>query len=356
MRVYIKCLFLGFLLSACNGDQSDSQSAQRTQYKWTLVTSWPKNLPGLGVTSERFAEEVYAMSGGRMQISVYGAGELYPALDVFDVVAQGKVEMGHSAAYYWQDRLPAAVFFSALPFGMAAKDLNAWLYLGGGLALWRELYAPYNLLPYPGGNTDAQMGGWFNKKINTMDDFKQLKMRLPGLGAKVLEMAGGLPLALPADQLYQALRDGDIDAVEWVGPYNDLAFGFHKVAKYYYYPGWHEPSTTLEFIINKEAFATLPDDLKRIIENATKVVNQETLSEYVVYNVEALTILANEHGVDIVPFPPQVLAQLKDYSLTVIEQLANKDPSFAKVLNSYRRFQFGVSKNNQLKLAPTSLE
>ncbi|WP_220720536.1 TRAP transporter substrate-binding protein [Agarivorans litoreus] len=356
MWVYIKVALLTLLLSACFDRTSNQGESQPVEHTWTLVTSWPKHLPGLGSTPDRFAEEVAAMSNGRMQINVYGAGELYPALEVFSVVSEGKAEMGHSAAYYWQEQLPAAAFFSSVPFGMQAKELNAWLYLGGGLELWRELYAPHNLIPFPGGNTDAQMGGWYNKKISTIADFKDLKMRLPGLGGRVLELAGGQPTNIPAGQLYTALQSGELDAVEWVGPYNDLAFGFHKVAPYYYYPGWHEPSTTLEFVINQDAFATLPADLQRIVENATKVVNQETLNEYVVYNIEALNVLANEHGVEVLAYPDDVLASLKRYSVEVIQELAQQDRFFEKVLNSYQRFQFGVLKYNQVKLDPTTLE
>ncbi|MGY5450287.1 TRAP transporter substrate-binding protein [Agarivorans sp. MS3-6] len=199
-------------------------------------------------------------------------------------------------------------------------------------------------------------GGWYNKKITTISDFKSLKMRLPGLGGKVLELAGGQAINLPAGQLYTALQSGELDAVEWVGPYNDLAFGFHKVAQYYYYPGWHEPSTTLEFIINSKAMASLPADLQRIVENATKVVNQATLNEYVAYNIEALDVLANEHGVELLPFSPQILQELKGFSNTVLEQLAAKDPFFEKVLNSYQRFQFGVKKYNQIELLPAAIE
>ncbi|MDO6684048.1 MULTISPECIES: TRAP transporter substrate-binding protein [unclassified Agarivorans] len=356
MRIVIKVLVLTWLLAGCIDQQGADPQQQKAEYSWTLITSWPKHLPGLGSAPDRFAEEVKAMSNGRLDIKVYGAGELYPALDVFKVVSAGGAEMGHSAAYYWQNELPAAVFFSSVPFGMSAKELNAWLYLGGGLALWQELYAPHNLIPFPGGNTDAQMGGWYNKKVTSINDFKQLKMRIPGLGGKVLELAGGLPTNLPAGELYTALQSGELDAVEWVGPYNDLAFGFHKVAKYYYYPGWHEPSTTLEFVVNQDAFAALPVDLQRIIENATKVVNQETLNEYVVYNIEALNVLANEHGVEVVAFPDDVLALLKDYSVEVIQQLAQQDRFFEKVLNSYQRFQFGVLKYNQVELDPTTLE
>ncbi|GGB06672.1 TRAP transporter substrate-binding protein [Agarivorans gilvus] len=356
MRLYIKVSLLACLLTSCYGSIFNESAASKPEFTWTLVTSWPKDLPGLGSTPERFAEEVQAMSGGRLTIKVYGADELHSAMDVFKVVSEGKVEMGHSASYYWQKQLPAAVFFTAIPFGMRAKELNAWLYLGGGLELWRELYAPYHVIPFPGGNTDAQMGGWFNKKITSIDSFKQLKIRFPGLGGDVLTKLGAQTSTQSAGQLFTALQSGELDAVEWVGPYNDLVFGFHRVASYYYYPGWHEPSTNLEFIVNEQAFRALPADLQRIVENATEVVNQETLNEYVVYNVEALNILANEHGVEVLAFPPPVLDKLKQLSAEVISDLAQQDPFFERVLSSYQRFQFGVNKYNQVELHPTALE
>ena len=196
---------------------------------------------------------------------MYGAGELVPAFEVFDAVSRGTAEMGHGAAYYWKGKSEAAQFFAAVPFGMNAQEMNAWFYYGGGLELWREIYAPFGLMPAPAGNTGVQMGGWFNKEINRLDDLKGLKMRIPGLGGEVLRRAGGTPVNLPGGEIFTALQTGAIDATEWVGPYNDLAFGLHKAAKYYYYPGWHEPGTTLEAIVNKQAFDALPKDLQSIV-------------------------------------------------------------------------------------------
>ena len=267
MRVVIMVL-LSLILASCGGKDADPATAgtvdiQKT-YKWKLVTTWPKNYPGLGTAPENFAKKVEAMSGGRIQIKVFGAGQLVPAFEVFDAVSQGTAEVGHGAAYYWTGKSKATGFFTSVPFGLNAQEMNGWLHYGGGLELWRELYSPFNLIPFAGGSTGVQMAGWFNREINSMEDIKGLKMRIPGLGGDVITRAGGVSVTMPGGELYTSMQTGVIDATEWVGPYNDLAFGFHQVAKYYYYPGWHEPGPVLELIVNKDAYATLPEDLSLI--------------------------------------------------------------------------------------------
>ena len=222
--------------------------------QWKMTTTWPPHFPVLGEGADMLAKLIGDMSGGRLTVQVYGGGELVPPLQAFDAVSQGTVEMGHGAAYYWAGKMPAAQFFAAVPFGMNAQGMNAWIYTGGGQALWDELYAPFNLKPMPAGNTGVQMGGWFNREIKSIDDFKGLKMRIPGLGGKVLAKAGGTAILSPGGEIYTNLERGVIDATEWVGPYNDYKMGFYKVAKYYYYPGWHEPGTVLETFVNKKAF------------------------------------------------------------------------------------------------------
>ncbi len=210
------------------------------------------------------------MCGGRIQVKVYGAKELVPAFEVFDAVSRGTAEMGHGAAYYWKGKNEAAQFFSTVPFGLTAQEMNGWIYHGGGQALWEELYDQFGLVPAPAGNTGVQMGGWFNKEINCLADLKGLKMRIPGLGGEVLRRAGGTPVNLPGGELFTSLQSGTIDATEWVGPYNDLAFGLYKAAKYYYYPGFHEPGTFLEAMINQKALESLPEDLQAIVMNACR--------------------------------------------------------------------------------------
>lgn len=316
--------------------------------EWKLVTSWPKNFPGLGMAPERFAKLVDEMSAGRLKIKVFGAGELMPAFEVFDAVSQGTVQMGHSAAYYWKGKTPAAQFFTSIPFGLNAQEMNGWLHYGGGLELWEEVYEPFGILPLAGGNTGVQMGGWFNKEINSMEDLKGLKMRLPGLGGEVLKRVGGVPVTLPGRELYTALQTGAIDATEWVGPFNDLAFGLHKAAKFYYYPGWHEPGTTLEFLMNKEAFAALPADLQSIVTIAARAINQDMLDEYTSKHIIALDSLIDEHGVILKQYPDEVMKKLAEVSKVVIKEQSAKDDTMNKVYKAYMEYEAGVRKYHKI--------
>lgn len=321
----------------------DAKEKTNKVYKWKMVTTWPKNFPGLGTGANNVADLITKMSGGRITVKVYGANELVPAFEVFDAVSRGTAEMGHGSAYYWKGKNEAIQFFSTVPFGLTAQEMNGWLYHGGGLKLWEEVYAQYNLVPAAAGNTGVQMGGWFNKEINSLDDLKGLKMRIPGLGGEVFKRAGGTPVNLPGGELYTALQTGALDATEWVGPYNDLAFGFYKVAKYYYYPGWHEPGTTLEAIINKEAFDALPEDLQEIIRSACKVANQEMLAEYTARNNAALVTLVNEHKVQLRAFPDDVLIKLRTISDEVVAELAVKDDTAKRIYSSFKTYREQVN-------------
>jgi TRAP-type mannitol/chloroaromatic compound transport system substrate-binding protein len=304
-----------------------------------MVTTWPKNFPGLGTGANFLAELIEEMSGGRIKVKVYGAGELVPAFEIFDTVANGTAQLGHGAAYYWKGKNAALQFFSSVPFGLTADEMNAWLYHGGGMALWEEAYEPFGLIPMAAGNTGVQMAGWFNKEINSLSDLKGLKMRIPGLGGEVLKKIGGTPVNLPGAELFTAMQSGTIDATEWVNPYNDLAFGLHKVAKHYYYPGWHEPGTTLECFINKKAFDALPDDLKVIVKNAARVANQNMLAEYIARNTEALDKLVDEHNVDVRKLPDDVIEGLRSLSDEVVQDLAAKDAQAKKIYDSYSVFR-----------------
>ena len=279
------------------------------------------------------------MSGGRISVKVYGAKELVPAFEVFDAVAGGTAEMGHAGAYYWKGKTEAAQFFSAIPFGLTAQEMNAWLYYGGGMELWRELYRPFGLIPAATGNSGVQMAGWFNREIKSADDLKGLKMRIPGLGGEVLRRAGGTPVNMPGGELFTSLQSGALDATEWVGPYNDLAFGFYKVAKYYYYPGWHEPGSTMEAIINAKAFDALPGDLQEIVLTACKAANMDMLSEYTARNNQALDVLVNKHKVKVLPLPDEVLKKLRGISDAVVAELAAKDPMSKKIHASVMQFR-----------------
>ena len=337
------CVFATVFLASCgpSGGASggaESTATDQTVYRWKLVTTWPKNLPGLGLGPENLADKLRVMSNGRLDIKVYGSGELVGPFEVFDAVSQGAAEMGHGAAYYWRGKAPVAAMFSTVPFGMTAQEMNGWLHYGGGLELWRELYGRFNLVPFACGNTGVQMGGWFNKEINSLDDLQGLKMRIPGLGGEVLERAGGVPVSLPGSEVFTSLQTGVIDATEWVGPYNDLALALHTVAKYYYYPGWHEPGPTLEAIVNKDAWDSLPPDLQAMIEAATRAVNDDMLSEFTARNNASLRTLIDEHGIELREFPPDVIEALKVAARDVVREGAGDDELGQRIYTSYMNF------------------
>ena len=318
-------------------------ASQAKPIKWKMVTTWPKNFPGLGTAANHLAEQINAMSGGRLQVRVYGAKELVPAFETFDAVSRGTTEMGHGSAYYWKGKSEVAQFFSTVPFGLTATEMNGWLYYGGGMELWRETYEPFGLLPLAAGNSGVQMAGWFNREINSLADLQGLKMRIPGLGGEVLARAGGTPVNLPGSELFTSLKSGAIDATEWVGPYNDLAFGLYKAARYYYYPGWHEPGTTMECIVNRKAFDALPEDLQAIVRSAARAVNEDLPAEYMARNNQALQTLINEHHVDVRRLPEEVLAKLRQLSDEVVSEIADKDDLSRRVYESFTTYRSQVT-------------
>lgn len=307
-------------------------------YNWKMVTTWPPNFPVFGESATMIAKLIEKMSDGRIKIQVYGGGELVPALQAFDAVSQGMVEMGHGCAYYWAGKAPAAQFFGAVPFGMNSQQMNSWLQ-EDGMSLWQELYGNFNLVPYCVGFCGVQMGGWFNREINSLKDIKGLKMRIPGLGGKVIAKAGGTAVLSAGGEIYTNLERGVIDATEWVGPYHDYKMGFYKVAKYYYYPGWHEPGTAIEMFVNKKALESLPKDLQQVVEAAALVSSNWMLAEFDAQNNQHLQKLIQDHKVQLKKFPKEVLQQLKTYSAEVISEVTAKDPMSKKVYGSYSKFQ-----------------
>ncbi|BAU50408.1 C4-dicarboxylate ABC transporter [Sulfurifustis variabilis] len=322
-------------------EPASTQEASKpaTKLRWKLTTAWPPNFPIFHDGVTRFAREVEAMSGGRLHIDVYGGGELVPPLETFNAVSQGTVQMGHAAAYYWAGKVPAAQFFTTVPFGMNAQGVAAWLTSGGGLSLWEEIYKPFNLVPIPMGNTGVQMGGWFNKRIGRLEDLKGLRIRTPGLGGRVMASAGANPVLLPGAEIYTALERSTIDAAEWVGPYHDERMGLYRAAKYYYYPGWQEPGPVLELLVNSEAWAKLPDDLRLIVRAAAATVHNWIFAEFEAKNHEALQLLTTKYKVQIVPFPVEVLRALRSHAKAVLEDEAAKHADFKRVYEAYASFQ-----------------
>lgn len=328
--------------------EQTSGSASSQTFHWRLVSTWAPHFPVMGDGLDQFAKWVDAMSGGRLKIQVYGSGELVPALEVFDAVSQGTAEMGHGASYYWSGKVPAAQFFCAVPFGLNAQQMNAWLYSGGGLELWEEVYKSHNLVPFPAGNTGVQMGGWFNREIKSVADFQGLKMRMPGLGGRVISKLGATAVLSPGSELYTNLERGVIDATEWIGPYHDYLMGFHKIAKFYYYPGWQEPGPTLELIINGDAFHQLPSDLQEIVRTAAYRLNLWMLSEFEARNDEYLKKIQNEPDVKILPFPDDVMTELRKQSEIVLTELTEKDLQSKKIYSAYSEFRKAISEYSTL--------
>jgi TRAP-type mannitol/chloroaromatic compound transport system substrate-binding protein len=339
----------GAALAGCKPkEQAAAGTASSEKFDWKMYTTWPRNFPGLGTGANRLGELITKMSNGRLTVTVYGAGERVPALEVFDAVSRGSAQMGHGPAYYWKGKAEAAPFFTCIPFGFTSWEMAAWLQFGGGYELWRELYAPFNLVPFEAGNTGAQMGGWFRKPIGSLADLQGLKMRIPGIGGEALSRLGVTTVNIPGGELFTALSSGTIDATEWVGPYNDLAFGLHKAAKFYHYPGWHEPGPTIEAIVNKTAWESLPADLQSIVGAACQAVTQTMVAEYTARNPAALHELVNKHGVKVLPFPSEVLEALKKASREVIADIVARDPFAKRVNDSIQAFLPQAMENTRI--------
>jgi len=307
--------------------------------QWRIQTTWPKNFPGLGTGVNKLAELIGAMSGGRLTVEVFGAGEIVPAFETMDAVSSGTIEMGHGAPYYWKGKVAATQFIASTPFGLNVAEQNAWITFGGGQELADKAYNELGCKFFASGNTGVQAGGWFNKEINSIEDYRGLKMRIPGLGGEVVKAAGGNVVNLPGGEIPPALQSGAIDATEWVGPYNDLAFGLYKSAKYYYYPGWHEPATLLDNFINLNAWESLDPELQAIVASANAHVNGYVLDEFMANNNAALNTLVNEHGVVLKKFPDPVLDALGGLSGQVLGDIASDDPLSREVMASILAFR-----------------
>ena len=330
-------LFLRGILDD-NQAQTTQQISNGKKYEWKMVTTWPPNFPIIGEACEYFANLVNKLSDGRISIRVFGGGELVPALEAFDAVRSGAADLSHGCAYYWAGKSPAAQFFGAVPFGMNAQQVTAWVLHGGGMQLWEELYRDFGLVPMLGGNTGVQMGGWFNREINSIDDFRGLKMRIPGLGGKVLEKVGGAPILLAGGEIYTGLERGVIDATEWLGPFHDSLMGFDEIAKYYYSPGWHEAGTVLETTINKKVYDSLPNDLQQIVQSAAMNTNLWMHLQMEAKNAEALSELIAK-GVDIRTFSSEIMDELRVQTEVVVNALADSDPFARRVYDSYDTFR-----------------
>jgi TRAP-type mannitol/chloroaromatic compound transport system substrate-binding protein len=307
--------------------------------QFKMVTTWPKNFPGLGTGAERLAQRIGQMSEGKIEVKVFAAGELVPAFESFDAVSSGNAEMSHSAAYYWQGKSPAFNFFTAVPFGLLPMEHASWVAYGGGQELWDELAAPFNIKPFLRASTGPQMGGWFRREINTLDDYKGLKFRMPGLGGEVLRRLGAAVVNLPGGEIFPALQSGTIDGTEWVGPWHDLAFGFYKVAKLYYHPGWHEPGTTGEVMINLSVWQGLTKEQQALIEAAIEAEAWREYAEINAQNAGSLKVLVEQHGVDVRRFNDDLLLEIGRVSGEVVAEVGATDPLTQRIYESYMNFR-----------------
>ena len=294
-----------------------------------LATSWSAHFPIMGTGVEKFAQRVKDISGGSLEIKIYPKNVLVPALAVFDAASSGQIDAFHSGPYYWKGKNSAFSLFSGMPFGFTAEEINSWMLYGGGLEIWREQYAKYNLHPFLGGNTNIQMGGWFRKPINSLADMQGLKMRIPGLGGEVFSKMGVNPILLPAGEIYTSLERGVIDATEWVGPALDIRMGFYKVAPYYY-SGWHEPGSILELTFNKHSWSKLGFEHKAMIEVASSEMNANMTYEFHNENIHALSKLKELH-VELLQFPDDVIKAGKVALQKVIEEQSSENRDFEDV-------------------------
>ncbi len=313
--------------------------ARADTLKWKMVTSWPKRLPGPGMSAERVAERICALSGGRIDITVYAAGEVVPAFGVLDAVGNGVADIGHTAAFYWQGKMPAAAFFTTVPFGLTPSEHVAWIDAGSGQALWDELYAPFGVKPFMGGNTGVCMGGWFRRELKTLADLRGVKIRSLGLGGEVYRRLGATPQTTPPAEILTSLQSGVLDAAEFVGPGTDIALGLYRVAPFYYYPGFNKPNGTGECIVALKAWKALDADLKAVVAHACAAEANYALAEMERLNAEALDALVKQHNVKLTAFPVDLVAEARKLADEVLSELAERSAITAKVHDSYTDFR-----------------
>jgi TRAP-type mannitol/chloroaromatic compound transport system substrate-binding protein len=321
--------------------------------RWRMATSWPKSLDTLYGGAEMIGQRVAALTEGRFQIRAFAGGEVVPALQVLDAVQAGTVECGHTANYYYIGKNTACAFDTALPFGLTARQQNSWMYYGGGMAAMREVFDQFNAVPFPAGNTGTQMGGWFRREVNSLADLKGLKMRIPGLGGRIMAALGATPQTIAGGEIYQALERGTIDATEWVGPYDDEKLGFFKVAKFYYAPGWWEPGAQVSLIVNKGEWEKLPKLYQEALASAAKEVNMDVMSEYDQKNALALTRLVR-NGVQLRTFPNDMMIAAQNAAFELYAEESGKNPLFKKVFDGWRKFR--EEQYNWLSTADSAFE
>ncbi|MGL5081992.1 MAG: TRAP transporter substrate-binding protein [Microcoleaceae cyanobacterium] len=334
--------------SANNQTSSPTDPTNLPDIEWQMATSWPPSLDTIFGGAQVMADRVAALTGGKFKIVPRAAGEIAPGLEVLNVVSQGAVPCGHSAAYYYIGKSPALAFGTTVPFGFTAQQQNAWLYEGGGLEALQKIYASkFNVIQFPAGNTGTQMGGWFRREVNTVNDLQGLKMRIPGLGGQVMAKLGVTVQTLPGGEIFQALQTGAIDAAEWVGPYDDEKLGLNKVAKFYYYPGWWEPGATLEMQINLNEWKKLPTIYQEVIKTVAHESNTIMLARYDSRNNEALQRLLAS-GTQARPYSGDILVAAEQASFALYDEFSAKDPDFKTIYEQWKQFRERIYAWNNL--------
>jgi TRAP-type mannitol/chloroaromatic compound transport system substrate-binding protein len=325
----------GLVAGAAAASTLAAPAVAQSRKELVIVSTWPRDFPGLGISAQRHAKRIEELTEGRIKVTYYAAGERVGAFASFDAVASGNAQAYNAADYYWKGKHPGWAYFTAVPFGLTYTETDAWIKYGGGQALWDEIADKFGLKCWNVGNTGVQMGGWFNKEINSAADFKGLKMRIPGLGGDVLAKLGASPVSLPGGQIYENLVSGAVDATEWVGPYNDYFMKFYEAAKYYYYPGMHEPGSMLSFGMNKSWWSKLSKTDQAIIEAACNEENSRQMAETNANNGVYLTKLIKEHGVKLKKFNDETYDAMGKAALAVEDETRQHDALAGKIDDSY---------------------
>ena len=327
------------LFSAASASSFPSPAIAYGKRRWNMVTAWPKFTPGLSDSANRLAKRIEELSESKIEIKIYNDGELINSSGIFDSVSEGDVHMGHSAPYYWTNKNKAAAFFCSVPAGLTAQEYNGWINFGGGKQLWDELYSRFGLISFSAGNTGCQMGGWFNKEINEIKDFDNLKMRIVGLGADVISRLGATPKNIEPKELFTSMQSNSIDALQWISAWNDMSFGFHRVAKYYYYPSFSEAGVSVELMINKKYYDGLPKNLQQVIETSCAAENSIMLAEYNANNARSFQSLKYKHNIDIRKYPVEVIKSLSEISDDVVSNIANEGDIERRIYESYAKYR-----------------
>ena len=330
--------FLGAAAGGAAAAAIAAPAVAEARRELTMIMTWPRKTPGVGVNAERFADAVTRLTGGRLTINLYGAGDIVPPFESLDAVASGTADLCHSTPYYWVGKEPALNYFTGVPFGFTGQELAAWLAFGGGHELWTEVYADFGVVPFYAGSSGTQAGGWFRREVETPDDFRGLKFRVAGLGGEVMRRMGATTVMTPPGEIAPALMSGAVDGADWIGPWNDLAFGLYRAANYYYLPGLFEPGPGLEVLVNRKVWDSLAADEREAIRVAATATAHQTLADFTFHNAVSLEPLLRDHDVQLRRFSDAIVKTMAEHSDAVVNDLGAKTATTAKVHASFKTF------------------